>query len=293
MVPAPVAQRIRAMGFYPTGRGFESLPGYQLKNYVIIKFMNIKVICLNLWQGGNLMDNIIDFLQSEDADILMLQEVYSGTDLKLPRNYRSLEVLNSNLSYKYQHHAPTMLDRVPEGKIEQGNAVFSKLPIINSEVTFFDIPYREREAFNPKEFPTTPRNLQHVTIKLKNQNLDVFNFQGVWDMKGDRYSPERQNMSKVILEQTKDYKNVIIAGDTNATPNNQAIKDLESGFTNVFKGELTTTFNMKHKTLLGYATAVVDAIFVSPNIKVTKHYCPNIDISDHLPLVAVLNISNK
>jgi hypothetical protein len=25
---APVAQRIRAMGFYPTGRGFDSLPGY-------------------------------------------------------------------------------------------------------------------------------------------------------------------------------------------------------------------------------------------------------------------------
>ena len=98
-------------------------------------------------------------------------------------------------------------------------------------------------------------------------------------------------MAKVILEQTKGYKNVIIAGDTNATPNNQAIKDLESKFTNVFKGELTTTFNMKHKTLPGYATAVVDAIFVSPNINVTSHYCPNIDVSDHLPLVAELNIN--
>ncbi len=29
---APVAQRIRAMGFYPTGRGFDSLPGYQFKS---------------------------------------------------------------------------------------------------------------------------------------------------------------------------------------------------------------------------------------------------------------------
>ena len=27
---APVAQRIRAMGFYPKGRGFESLPEYQM-----------------------------------------------------------------------------------------------------------------------------------------------------------------------------------------------------------------------------------------------------------------------
>lgn len=31
LVPAPVAQWIRAMGFYPTGRGFESLPGYHAK----------------------------------------------------------------------------------------------------------------------------------------------------------------------------------------------------------------------------------------------------------------------
>ncbi|MBP9820982.1 endonuclease/exonuclease/phosphatase family protein [Candidatus Saccharibacteria bacterium] len=145
-----------------------------MKNFVIIQYINIKVICLNLWQGGILIDEILDFLHSEDADILMLQEVYNGTDSKLPRNYRSLEVLNSNLSYKCQHHAPTMLDRVPEGKIEQGNAVFSKLPIINSDVTFFDIPYRERDAFNPKEFPTTPRNLQHVTIELKKPKFRCF-----------------------------------------------------------------------------------------------------------------------
>ena len=34
MVPAPVAQWIRAMGFYPTGRGFESLPGYHIKTQI-------------------------------------------------------------------------------------------------------------------------------------------------------------------------------------------------------------------------------------------------------------------
>ncbi len=30
LVLARVAQRIRAMGFYPTGRGFDSLRGYQI-----------------------------------------------------------------------------------------------------------------------------------------------------------------------------------------------------------------------------------------------------------------------
>jgi len=48
--------------------------------------MEIKVICLNLWQGGNLMPGILEFLKNEDADILFLQEAYSGTDPGLPEN---------------------------------------------------------------------------------------------------------------------------------------------------------------------------------------------------------------
>jgi hypothetical protein len=48
--------------------------------------MKIKVVCLNLWQGGNLFDGILKFLEAEDADILLLQEVYNASDPKLPTN---------------------------------------------------------------------------------------------------------------------------------------------------------------------------------------------------------------
>ncbi len=40
--------------------------------------MKLKVICLNIWIGGIFFDEIVDFLQKEDADILLLQEVYNG-----------------------------------------------------------------------------------------------------------------------------------------------------------------------------------------------------------------------
>ena len=47
------------------------------------KFMKIKVLTLNVWHGGRLWDEMIEFLVKEDADLLLLQEVYNDTDLVL------------------------------------------------------------------------------------------------------------------------------------------------------------------------------------------------------------------
>jgi len=165
--------------------------------------MIVKVISLNLWYGGKLFEDILTFLRREDADILLLQEVYSETNHRLPKNYRSIEILNQELNYMSYDFAPAMLDKLPEGKVESGNAVFSKFPITSSHATFFNEPYRVREALDPKEFPTTPRNLQHVTLDLGSKELNVFNFQGVWDLDGDNFSPQRQHMSDVIIAAVK------------------------------------------------------------------------------------------
>ncbi|OGK08907.1 hypothetical protein A2767_06185 [Candidatus Roizmanbacteria bacterium RIFCSPHIGHO2_01_FULL_35_10] len=110
-------------------------------------------------------------------------------------------------------------------------------------------------------------------------------------------------MSRMIVNQIKDKENVILAGDTNVLPNTETINNLEKYLKNVFKDELTTTFNMKIKTpfvkeahyfseehLKGFAKAVVDMIFVSPNLKVVEHYQPKVDVSDHYPLAIVLEV---
>jgi len=250
--------------------------------------MKLKIVCLNLWQGGNLFDGILDFLSKEDADILLLQEVYNGTDPKLPENYRSIDVLRSKLNYAYYDFAAAMLDIVPEGKVLGGNAIFSKFPITAQCAIFFDEPFRERHAHDPAEFPTTPRNLQCVTVTVSESTIHLFNFQGVWDLDGDNYSIRRQKMSNTIINAIKGKHNVILCGDTNAKPTNKAMLAIEKYLHSVFGNELLTTFNMLRKDNPGYATAAVDMIFVSDDIEVVEYYCPKVDISDHLPLVASL-----
>lgn len=254
--------------------------------------MEIKFTCLNLWQGGNLFDAILQFLKEEDADIIALQEVYNGKDPALVDKYRSIEVIKQHLGSAYHFDfAPAFLDNRIEGKIVQGNAIFSKFPIKDSNITFFNEPYREDYTEVPENFPSCPRNLEHTVLQTDIGDINVFNLQGVWDLDGNNYSERRKKMSEKIIEAVRGKTNVILAGDTNSMPTNKAMRDIEQHLVSVFGDELKSSFNMRRKTNPGYATAAVDLMYVSSDIQVLRHECRDIDISDHLPLIAEVRFS--
>lgn len=240
--------------------------------------MKIKFITLNLWEGGKLMDNIVAFIKAENPDILALQEVYPST----------IKVFNVDFpEYKY-YFAPAWFDQ--NKNAERGNAILSKYPLSNSKNIFFDVPYRSlKDEERDGNYSATPRNLAYSQILFENVKINVFNVHGIWDFKG-LDNERRLKMSETMVDQIKDKENVILAGDFNCQPNTQTIKNIEKYLKSVFKAELKTTFNMKHKTDRGYATAAVDMIFVSSDIKVLDSYCPDVDVSDHLPLVASLEV---
>lgn len=251
--------------------------------------MKLKILCVNLWQGGNLMDEILDFLKHEDADIVLMQEVYDGHDLAWERKFRSMDVLREALGYSYEHFAPAFLERTEFGKVEQGNAVLSKFPILDREIYFYDQPYGERED-KPEYFETTPRNLQRVGIQINDRILQVFNTQGVWGKDGND-NERRLMMAQTIVEAIKPYELVVLAGDFNVQEKTKSIAMIDEHLVNLFKHDnRSTSFNMKHKTNLGFATAVVDMMFVSPSLNVLEHRQCGENVSDHLALTATFEI---
>lgn len=256
--------------------------------------MDIRFVSINIFHGGEIWDNLLDFLRHQNADILLMQEVYNETDPGFSKQHRSLSVLQKELGYTYSDFAPALLMVTKSGKIAQGNAILSKFPLKAYEPIFFNEPFNPNYHHTPVNFPVCPRNLQHVEAKTPAGIIHVFNLQGVWDHNGDNDSPRRRNMSRIILEQTKGLQNVVVAGDTNAKPTNPAMLRLEDQLVSVFKNDLPTSFNIKRKDLKkfpGYATATVDLMYVSPDVTVVARDCPNVDISDHLPLTATLRIS--
>lgn len=252
--------------------------------------MKLKIVCLNVWYGGLLWDSMVDFLRAENADILALQEVCNASDTALEPRQRCYSTLPKLLGYAHTDFALAYTDNRPEGRIPMGNAVLSRLPITASNNVFFNEPYRDDYTDTAPNWSICPRNLQHVEIQSSVGLLNIYNFQGVWDMDGDNFSPERRQMSETIIGAIQGKENVILAGDSNAKETNPAMRAIEAHLTSVFGDERTTSFNMRQKENPGYATAVVDHMFVSPAIKVLSKQCPDIDVSDHLPLIVELEI---
>lgn len=250
--------------------------------------MHLTFLCLNLWQGGNLLDDAIGWIKRENPDVIAMQEVYDGRDPSWERKFRSMDELRKALGYPHEAFASAFLERTAFGKVEQGNAVFSRYPITGTETVFYDVPYGEREDI-PEYYEHTPRNLQRVTLNADGTEINVFNTQGVWGTDG-RDSARRIEMGRVIAESVRGKKNVILTGDFNVNPDTESIAQVERELTNVFAGELVSTFNMRHKTNPAFASAVVDMVFVSPEIEILEKSCPDVNVSDHRPLLVTLKI---
>ncbi|QQG44097.1 MAG: endonuclease/exonuclease/phosphatase family protein [Candidatus Roizmanbacteria bacterium] len=251
--------------------------------------MKFKFITLNLWEGGLLLDNALEFLKKENANIVNLQETFNEKDETLEKRYRSGAIIKKELHYLCDFFSPTFLDiRIPE-KLNQGNLVLSRHPIIKTDTIFYDVPYGNLTV-NNNDYSFNPRNLQHVNIRTGDTELNVFNTQGIWGFDGND-NERRIEMSRIIVKEIKGKQNVILAGDFNVHPDTITIGNIEKYLKNVFCNELKTTFNMKRKAKSGgFANSVVDMVFISKNIKVFDHYCPDVDVSDHLPLICSFEV---
>jgi len=253
----------------------------------------VKLFDINVWEGGLLTSQLFDFLVAEDPDVLCLQEVFDGKDVDLPANFRSIQVLQQHFPQHAIYFSPEMLCITNVGKIELGNLIMSRFPIVHSSTQFFDIPYGEYEqkpASN--DWSQDPCNIQHCQLAVGNKTLNVFNLHGIWGIDGGD-TPRRLHMSRVVVTNVQDKTTTVLTGDFNVKPDTETIRNIETQLANVFAGQLATSFNLPRKDLSskrGYATAVVDMMFVSQDLTVTEHYCPQVDVSDHLPLICVIEV---
>ncbi len=252
--------------------------------------MKIKVLSLNIEHGGVLMDALVPFLQAAGADILLLQEIHSGAR-RLPPRLRTLQYFGGLFDYPFVDFMPQYrdFDNTGDGSSYSGIAIMSRFPILSARHCYFDYPYTEdyRDSFEQAKYH--PAALQAVQLNIGGQTVWAANVHGPWHLAGEEPTERRERMAEAIAEATAGKEKVIVAGDTNAKPHNPVFAKLEH-LNSVFGGSLRTTFNMRRKTLPGYAEAAVDMMWVSPAVKVWEKDCPPADVSDHLPLCAVLEV---
>lgn len=254
--------------------------------------MKFKFITLNILHGGELMDKVIEFLSAEKPDLLFLQEAQE-TDFKTEvPNFNTMLELQKHLSFPHNLFSPQLemeSDGVP---LRHGNAIFSQFPLTEHEPIFFDSIYKKVDhaaMAAAQDFSSNPQSMQCAETIIAGKTISLFNVHGIWAKDGFD-SARRLKMSDLIVNEIKDKPHCILAGDFNVQPNTQTIKNIEKYLMSVFGTSLNSTFNMRIKTNPGYATAAVDQIFLSRSFKVVEAHSPQVHISDHLPLVAELEL---
>lgn len=237
------------------------------------------------------MDNLIAFLRQENPDVLAMQEVYDVRDPTLAPRFRSIAVLQDALGLGHVAFAPTH-NEVTDGRtLPTGNAVLARFPIARQESWFFDVPFQERYINTGRGDTHFPCNLQRVELDLDGKPFHVFNTHGIWYEHG-RDNPRRLQMGQTIVDRMAGIQPAILCGDFNVNEGTETINRLGERLHNVFAADRrTTSFNVSRKPPgTGYATAVVDFIFTTPDIKILSHRQPDVDVTDHLPLVVELEI---
>ncbi len=234
----------------------------------------MKIIYLNVEQGKREAP-LLNFIQchAEITDIFCFQEsvtnIYNKIQILLPNFIGFIEEkdvteigLYSIATFVNKKHKIKNKDRILNGESNLGLSNFSN-------------------------------------VKLNLRDVQLINVHGI-PLPGDKKDTEgRINQSKEILDFVSIGKTpTIIGGDFNLLPNTKSIKMFEShGFKDLIKGfKIKTTRSNnawkeskernKGNGLLFFGRQnFADYVFVSPELKVNSFEVPNIEVSDHLPLI--------
>ncbi|MCW5515819.1 endonuclease/exonuclease/phosphatase family protein [Muriicola sp. Z0-33] len=222
-------------------------------------------------------DEIIAFVTEQDPDVVCFQEFQSS-------RYKEF----SQYPYRYMNYI------FPENKSHVVQAIFSKLPIVDKGS--LDFPNTGNNAIYAdviyKQDTLRVYNLHLESLKLDVNKAELTNKYSGKFMERIQISFSKQREQAELLKvhsNTSDHKKLLL-GDFNNTQ-----------FSNVYKtikGDLTDTF-IARGTAYGrthtfkYFPVRIDFIMVDPSFEVLSHKNFDLELSDHLPIMASIRLSHQ
>ena len=257
--------------------------------------MSLKVIQLNLWKG-RFFDEACEFLRSESPDVVFLQEVTTG-GLNLYKDQKAdlFEELKVRLGISGVYDCVMRFKQLPDDCF--GNAILSKLPIIKSQVVtmrdggLFEYDF-EHKGDLEKDRPYVPRHLLDAEIDAHGTKIHAICIHGAWT-RPPTDTGEALRQADIIVDHIKSLGDepFIVGGDFNMPPESKVIKKISAVSKNLMEGlDISQTLNPRIHTLKDKGF-LVDYIFTSWHFSVKSIEIAQVDISDHLPVVAEVDFS--
>ena len=260
----------------------------------------MKIISYNI---GIKIDNakeVVRYLKEQNADIVCIQEAMRPLEQEVYPLYRSAEIIREFLKNDYPHYffAPEWVadmfylsegepERVFGGMVEQGKMILSKYPIVRGYNYFYHKNYefeRDRKDFYLGN--DHGRALQICEINVNGKIIQIGNVHGCYS--SDKLDTNKSVLqSNFIVEKLKLKKMpTILLGDFNLLPNTKGISIFEKEYENLDK-------NFKISNTRPDKNMIIDYVFIDQNFLAADLKIDEIDISDHYPLIAEINLNGN
>lgn len=254
----------------------------------------MKLISLNAW-GGRLFEPLIELIKqtSPDTDIYCFQEIFS-TASKVKENsgcrtnlYQEL----TNLLKDHQGYFAPVQENYLVGSFEK---TFTNFPLSSGQAIFIRknikvlasgdfFVFGQKNSLDPNIRSSVPRTVQFLKLETTIP-LTVCNLHGIWTKTKDD-TQSRIKQSEMVLDfLKKQSRESIVCGDFNLNPDTESIAMLEEKLKNLIKIYKIPTTRNKFSPKF-QENKFADYIFVSNGIKVKDFQVPNVNISDHLPMI--------
>jgi hypothetical protein len=266
----------------------------------------MRLITLNAF-GGKRYAPLVEFVHTEapTTDIFCFQEMFrSGSTMPESRGIRThlFEEFSALLSDFNGFFAAEQDGFDFEGRVDfdvsigQATFIRKSIPVASAEEFFI---YRKRNEAEDNK--TVPANMFCTRIMQGSREFSIINLHGVAHppkelteietiphFYGHRDTPDRLAQSEKILQfLEKEQGAKILCGDFNLRPDTQSFAMLTRDMRDLvaeFQIARTRSRLSKHFGKEDF-DPIVDYVLVSPDVRVTRLEAPDVEISDHLPLV--------
>lgn len=252
--------------------------------------MTFKFIQVNIFKGKYL-DDLVDFLKKEDADFISMQEVTTGGfNLYSDKHVSLFDLLCDRLKMHGVFHGDLKL--AGDSSSVFGNAVFSKKPILKSNVVvlkkFRPVTNAELDGESGEIREQIDRHLLGAEIDLGARTIHVLSWHGSWTAPPHDTS-ETLRQTKLVYDYVKTISSPFILGcDLNAIIGSKTVSMIGELANNLMINsgvDMTTNIKVHKIAPRGF---LIDYIFTSNHFELVKLEVPQITVSDHLPVVASL-----
>jgi endonuclease/exonuclease/phosphatase family metal-dependent hydrolase len=229
-------------------------------------------------------ENILSLIQEINPDILCCQEITTDSHINPKRDVP--KEINQALNGEYRYYEVlSSLDNQPGS---MGNAIISKFPIVESRSILV------QEGGDDINYSAQNRGYLETSIKIDGKVLTIGTTHLSY-VDGFVETETRNKEADKLLDFIKgNKKRYVIMGDFNSAPGSSTVKKIEAKLKSVGPDNKRPTFTTKpfrhNDFIVNGLEWRLDYIFASPDIKVLSSKIINTDYSDHLPILAEIEI---